>query len=84
MQQQTLPRIIQYIKDAEVFNLSKLDHHLAFPRGTLSKAVSGAKSLTDNQIRKLTWLFNALGINYQSPAHSFKPNQFAGARSGGK
>jgi hypothetical protein len=68
MQHENLPRILQYIKDAEVFNLSKLDHHLAFPKGTLSKAVSGGKSLSDNQISKLTWLFNALGINYQAPA----------------
>ena len=59
---QPLPPILQFVYDAQVFNLSKLDHFCAFPRGSISRAIRGTKPLTERQLRKLVFIFRVTEI----------------------
>jgi hypothetical protein len=61
-----LPPILQFVLDAQVFNLSKLDHFCAFPKGAISRAIKGTKPLTDRQLHKLTSVFRITKIGPQS------------------
>ncbi|WP_152616938.1 hypothetical protein [Flavihumibacter solisilvae] len=62
---QPLPPILQFVCDAQVFNLSKLDYYCAFPRGAISRAIKGRKPLTDRQLQKLAFVFRLTKIGPQ-------------------
>lgn len=61
--------LVEYIRDAKIFNLRQLELAAGIPPGTLSKAISGARPLPENAARKIMHVFTVCGVK---PIQSFQ------------
>lgn len=59
-----VPIVIQYLKDAAVFDYKKIEQYTGIPALMLMDSVDGINELNDNQIRILEWFLTRIGVDF--------------------
>jgi hypothetical protein len=62
--------LLKYIKQADIFDLNKIELYAGLDQNSLSDAVEGIDAFTDRAAFKIAWLFQKLGINPVTPSNN--------------
>ncbi|GAO43820.1 hypothetical protein [Flavihumibacter petaseus] len=55
-------KLVAYIRDAAIFNISQLEKAAGLSGGTLSRAIKGERGLSESAEKKILWVFKQLGV----------------------
>src|SRR5690606_331938 len=56
-------QLLQYIRDARIFNASQIEQAAGLGAGTLAKALRGERKLTEQAVKKILFVFKNCGVN---------------------
>lgn len=54
--------LINYIRDARIFNIRQIELAAGLPEGTLAKAMKCSRELPDNAVEKILFVFKQCGV----------------------